>query len=83
MGVKNYEQYKRIIRFLSGAVLVLIEMFFYLYTWLHYYNNMMEVPYNRTGHWLIAVVYGMLLLIFAKLYGGLKIGYLKTTSMIC
>ena len=80
--MKSYEQYKRIVRFLSGAVLLLIEMGLYWFTWVHYYNNLMEVPYNRTGHWLIVAVYGLLLLVFGRLYGGLKIGYLKTANMI-
>lgn len=80
--MKSYEQYKRIIRFLSGAVLLFIEMGFYWYVWLNYYNDMMDIPYNRTGHWLIVAVYGLLLMVFGKLYGGLKIGFLKTANMI-
>jgi len=80
--MKSYEQYKRIVRFLSGAVLLLIEIGLYWYTWVYYYNNLMETPYNRTGHWLIVAVYGLLLLVFGKLYGGLKVGYLKTANMI-
>lgn len=80
--MKSYEQYKRIVRFLSGAVLLGTEMVLYWYVWLSFYNNKMEVPYNRTGHWLMVVVYGILLVVFSRLYGGLKIGYLKISNMI-
>lgn len=80
--MKNYEQYKRIIKFLAGAVLLALEMGAYWYVWLNYYNIKMEVPYNRSGHWLMVAVYGLLLLLFNQIYGGFKIGYLKTGSMI-
>ena len=42
----------------------------------------MEIPYNRTGNWMIVAVYCLILLIFSKMYGGLKIGYLKTFNII-
>lgn len=42
----------------------------------------MEVPYNRTGHWLMVAVYGILLIIFSRLFGGLQIGYMKIGNMI-
>lgn len=80
--MKKYEQYKRMVRFFLNAILCGLEMALYLYIWINYYNKLMETPYNRTGHWLIVTVYGIFLLIFSKLYGGLKIGYLRTTNMI-
>lgn len=86
MGVtcvmKNYEQYKKVVRFTISALLILIEMGIYWYVWLNFYNQRMEVPYNRSGHWLIVSVYGILLLIFGRLLGGLKIGYLRTFNII-
>lgn len=80
--MKGYEQYKRIVRFFSNAVLLCAQMALYWYVWKHYYNIKMEIPYNRTGHWLMVVVYGLLLIIFSRLFGGLKIGYMKVGSII-
>lgn len=80
--MKDYEQYKRIVRFLSAIVLFAGEMTIYGTVWLKYYNVKMEIPYNRTGNWMIVAVYGLLLLIFSKIYGGHKIGYLKTFNII-
>jgi len=80
--MKGYEQYKRIVRFFSSAVLLCAQMVLYWYIWKQYYNIRMEVPYNRTGHWLMVAVYGILLIIFSRLFGGLQIGYMKIGNMI-
>lgn len=80
--MKNYEQYKRMVKFVFSVIVLSLEMAAYWYVWLHYYNPQMEIPYNRTGHWLMVAVYGILLIVFNILYGGLKIGILKTGNMI-
>ena len=80
--MKNFEQYKRIVRFTSIITLVVCEMAIYWTVWLRHYNIEMEIPYNRTGNWMIVAVYCLILLIFSKMYGGLKIGYLKTFNII-
>ena len=80
--MKNFEQYKRIVRFTSIITLVVCEMAIYWTVWLKHYNIEMEIPYNRTGNWMIVAVYCLILLIFSKMYGGLKIGYLKTFNIV-
>ena len=80
--MKSYEQYKRIIRFFSSAILLCAQMALYRYIWINYYNGLMEVPYNRTGHWLMVAVYGILLIIFSRLFGGVKIGYMTPSNII-
>lgn len=78
----RYEPYKRIVKFFCGMGILLMETGIYGYVWMHYYNRYMEIPYNRTGHWLMAAVYGLLLIIFNIIYGGLRVGYLRTGDMI-
>lgn len=80
--MKNYEQYKRLVRFTSSVILISIESGFYWYIWRNFYNQKMDIPYNRTGNWLIVAVYAILLMVFSLMYGGLKIGYLKTSNSI-
>lgn len=80
--MKSYEQYKRIIRFFSSTVLLCTQMALYWYIWINYYSGLMAVPYNRTGHWLMVAVYGILLIIFSRLFGGLKIGYMTPGNII-
>lgn len=79
---KNYEPYKRLLRFLFSTILIGLEISIYGYVWLNYYNGYMEFPYNRTGNWLIMAVYGILLLVFNAIYGGLRIGYLRIFNII-
>lgn len=78
----QYEPYKRIVKCLFGMVILSLQMGFYWYVWLRYYNQQMEVPYNRTGHWLMVAVYGLLLVIFNIIYGGLRVGFQRTRNMI-
>ncbi len=80
--MRNYEQYKRIVKFCFSVIVLTLEMAAFWYIWLHFYNQKMENPYNRTGHWLMTSVYGIFLVLFNKLYGGLKVGYLRTGNMI-
>ena len=58
--MKNFEQYKRIVRFTSVISLIFCEMVIYWVVWLKHYNIEMEIPYNRTGNWMIVAVYGLI-----------------------
>lgn len=80
--MKNYEQYKRIVKFIFSIIVLSLEMVVFWYIWLNFYNQRMESPYNRTGHWLMVTVYGIFLVLFNILYGGLRVGYLRTGNMI-
>ena len=84
-GNKNssrFEQYKRIMKFFSSAVIILLELTLYYYVWLNYYNKNMEVPFWRRGNWLIAGEYVALLLVLHRLYGGLRVGIYKYWNLV-
>ena len=76
------EQYKRILKFGSAAVILLIEVGLYWLLWQLYLNNVIEERFWRRGIWLISALYGVLLVFFLQTYGGLKIGYLKRGNII-
>lgn len=80
--MRNYEQYKRLIKLFSSSVIVLLEVGAYWIVWHSYYNNLIMAPFFRRGNWLMVAVYGILLLFFLKTYGGLKIGFYKTGNVI-
>jgi len=80
--MKDYGQYKRLVRFVAGLVLVLAETAFFAYAWIFFYNDKMEWPYVRLGHYFIATVYAFALLIFSRMYGGLKLGYMRIYEAI-
>jgi len=80
--MNNYEQYKRLVRFIAGFILIVFETVFYAYVWIKYYNGKMEWPYVRLGHYFIASVYAFALIIFSNMYGALKLGYMKIYEAI-
>ena len=86
MGEKKnnarFEPYKRIVKFLSSAIIVLAELIIYYYVWMNYYNINMTVSFWRRGNWLIVGEYLVLLLILHRMYGGLKIGVFKYWNLV-
>lgn len=79
------EQYKRVVKFGSAAVILFIEVGLYWLMWRFYLNNQIieeKFRFWRRGIWLLAAMYGVLLVFFLQTYGGLKIGYLKRGNII-
>lgn len=80
--MKSYEQYKRLIRFFTSIIILLVEVGVYWITWKAYFSEAAGTPFFRRGDWLMAAVYSLLLLFFSKMYGGLKIGYLERGNVL-
>lgn len=80
--MKDKEQYKRLIRFVMAVVLFAVEMIIYYFVWMKYYNEKMTIPYDVKGNYMIAAVYGIVLVLFANMFGGLKVGYLRIGNLI-
>ena len=78
----GFTRYKRIIKVVSAAVILLLETMIYGYVWINYYNKILEFPFWRRGNWLMIAVYAILLLFFSHTYGGYKIGFFKTGNVI-
>lgn len=80
--MKNYEQYKRVIRFFTAVAILAVEMGIYWVAWSGYFSQAAGTPFFRRGDWLMAAVYGLMLLFFSRMYGGLKIGYLERGNVL-
>lgn len=80
--MKNQEQYKRILRALFCFTLLSIHIALFWCTWKTYYSPRMEDPFFMKGHWMLAAIYGLSLILFAKPYGSWKIGYQKVFHII-
>ena len=50
---KDYEPYKRMVRFLFSAVLIGLEVMVYGHVWLKYYNVILLVPHFLMAYCLI------------------------------
>ena len=60
LSVKNYDKYKRVIRFFAGIFIIAIESVAFMYVWIYCYNEHMEMPYQRMGHYFLAAVYAVI-----------------------
>lgn len=80
--MRNSEQYKRVVKSLSSMIIILAQMGIYWITWINYYNDNIELPFFRKGNWLMVAIFGIQLFFFSKIYGGLKVGYLKVGDVI-
>lgn len=78
----NFEPYKRVVKFVGSAIIVLLELAAYYYVWMNYYNRNMAVAFWRRGNWLIAGEYLILSLVLHRLYGGLKVGIYKYWTLV-
>ena len=78
----RFEQYKRIVKFLGSAAIVLLELGLYYYVWLNFYNSRMQKPFWRRGNWLAAWEYLVLLMLLHRMYGGLKVGIYKYWNLV-
>ncbi len=92
--MEKREQYKRLVKFISSAMIILIQTAIYAYVYYTYYAYGPEAPispfWNR-GNYVVIGLYALMMCLFYRLYGGFKIGYLKLLeslysqilSMIC
>lgn len=80
--LKKYDKYKRIIRFMAGVFLIAIESGIFMLIWIFYYNEHMEMPYQRMGHYFLAAVYALILYVFSSMYGSLRLGYLRNAELV-
>ena len=71
------EDYKRFIVFCLASLVVLAQAAVFAWVWYSVYRGQIDEPFWRKGNWVLIAIYGLMFSLFAKLYGGLKVGYLK------
>jgi exopolysaccharide biosynthesis polyprenyl glycosylphosphotransferase len=52
------------------------------FVWEHMYSNMIPNPFWRRGNWAVVALYAILLFCFNKLYGGIRMGYLRVMDVL-
>ena len=80
--MKKAEYYKRTIVFLMGALVIIAQSAVFGYTWYSYYHKLIFEPFWNKGNWTLIALYGLILILFSRLYGGLKVGYLKKMDIV-
>lgn len=80
---RTKEQYKRLVKLLFAAIMLLGLCSLYGATWIGYYNKfVLQRSFYRRGNWVIILLYGIMLWFFMNTYGGFKVGYLKRGNLI-
>lgn len=80
--MKKREQFKRIINFFEGFIILAIYVAMFAYVWFSYYGYRLDNPFSRRGPWAVIGVYGLILFLLMNLYGGFKIGYLRLMDVL-
>lgn len=71
------EDYKRFIVFCLASLVILAQTAVFAYVWYDYYRGLIFEPFWRKGNWVLIAIYALIIFMFSRLYGGLKVGYLK------
>ena len=82
--LRRMETWKRLINlglsFLSLAITIAIFGYFWF---VHFQGSLVEqLHFYKNGHILELAIYGVVLYMFTKMYGGTRFGYLKNTEII-
>ncbi len=80
--MKKNEQFKRIVLFFLSVFIIFIQSVVFWKVWIDCYNPYIERSLFRRGHWVMILIYVLLLFGFSKLYGAYKVGYLRTMDII-
>lgn len=67
--------------FISFIIVILLACIFWI-TWNDYYRKLITDPFYEKGSLLLTLVYIIQYFLFSNIYGGFKIGHLKTNDLI-
>ncbi len=81
MENKFYQQ-KRIFMFWASVCFVAAQTAIYAWQWYNIYAHIMLVKYYRRGDWAIIALYALFCVLFLKLFGGFKVGYLRNMDAL-
>ena len=81
MENKHY-QYKRIFMFWASMLFIAAQTAMYAWQWYNLYAPNMKIQYYRRGDWAVIALYGLLCALFLKVFGGLKVGYLRNMDVL-
>ena len=81
-SVRSREQYKHMVSFFSAVILLGLLTVQFGYVWYTFFSETIVLPFYRKGNWVVIAIYAALLLLFFKVYGGFKVGYLRRTDVL-
>jgi len=83
--LRKMESFKRLINLGLVAICLALEIGVFTYNWLTTFRYSLVEPLRNfywNGHVLEVSIYGIILLLLANMYGGMRLGYLKNVEII-
>lgn len=80
--MRKLDSFKRIIVIAMSSICLGLQTAVYALFWLGYFHGEMYLKFVLKGHLLMFFVYGVLLLFFSQMYGGMRIGYLRSGEVM-
>lgn len=80
--MRGIETFKRIIILVMSSICIALQIGIYIFFWYSYFSLELYKKFWINGHIMMIFVYAMLLFLFSQMYGGMKIGYLKTGEVL-
>ncbi len=77
MKNKNKEDYKGILIYFLDGLLLGLNTFAFACVWYGFYRKLIFAPFWHRGNWGLIAIYALIDFLFARFYGGLKVGYHK------
>ena len=63
--------------FTLASLVILAQSALFAAVWYLYYRGKIFDPFLNKGNWVLIAMYALLLTLFSRLFGGLRVGYLK------
>ncbi len=78
------ERYKRLIMFFASVLVIGLQTANFAYIWFKEYNrrSVIQMFYWRRGNWVLFGLYALIVFLMSKLFGALKVGYMRVQDVI-
>lgn len=78
------ERYKRLIMFFASLFVIGLQAANFAYIWFTEYNrrSVIQIYYWRRGNWVLIGLYALIVFLMSKLFGALKVGYMRVQDVI-
>jgi len=78
--MKKRDRYKRTVHWFSAVINTALLTAAFALVWYVCYSQEIVLPFYRKGNWMVIGIYAVITIIFNKVYGGYKVGYLRKTE---
>ena len=80
--VRKRDRYKRLITVGEACVLIAAELVLFGLMWYRDYEVTLTLPFWRRGNWAVIGMYGIIIILFTKLYGGYRVGFFRLLDIV-